>query len=167
MTTFLPWLGMEECGVESREAFETFFTDAEPLVRRALVSRFGPELGRDATAEGFAVAWRSWSRVARMENGAGYVYRTSERWAARQRSRHPETPLSQVHSEDSYPDGELAHALDQLSPRQRQAVVLIEGFGLTHREAAEFLGCGKSSIQNHVERGMARLRKSLEANDNA
>ena len=149
------------------EEFAAFFGQAEPLVRRALISRYGAELGRDATAEGFAVAWRSWDRVVDMENRAGYVYRTAEGWANRQRSR-PHNSLAQpVHSEDRYPDTELAQALEDLSPRQRQAVVLVEGFGLTHREAAELIGCAKSSLQNHVERGMSRLRKNLEVNDNA
>lgn len=152
----------------STERFRAFFADAEPVVRRALVSRFGSELGREATAEGFAVAWRSWDRVSEMENRAGYVYRTGERWAGRQQSRSHSIELPRsVAVEDEYPDHELAVALSTLSPRQRQAVVLVEGFGLTHREAAELLGCAKSSIQNHVERGMARLRTNLEVNDNA
>ena len=147
--------------------FAAFFAEAEPLVRRALISRYGAELGRDATAEGFAVAWRSWARVVDMENRPGYVYRTAERWAHRQQSRPGTAQLEPVPAEDHYPDTELADALDELSPRQRQAVVLVEGFGLTHREAAELIGCAKSSLQNHVERGMSRLRKNLEVNDNA
>ena len=74
---------------------------------------------------------------------------------------------STMTEEDRYADHELAHALSQLSPRQRQAVVLVAGFGMTHREAAELLGCARSSIQNHVERAMSRLRKDLEVTDNA
>ncbi len=150
------------------EAFEAFFVDAEPLVRRALVSRFGPEVGRDATAEGFAVAWRLWDRVSMMENRAGYVYRTAERWASRQQSRQRPAPLvGSATSEDHYRDHGLEDALAVLSPRQRQAVVLVEGFGLTHRETAELLGCARSSVQNHVERGMKRLRENLEVGRNA
>lgn len=151
--------------MSNRAAFAKFFEATEPLVRRALVSRFGPELGRDATAEGFTVAWRSWDRVCSMDNAPGYVYRTAERWASRHRP-----PIIGVQdepaTEDRYEDLELSAALESLSPRQRQAVVLVEGFGLSHREAAELLGCKRTSLQNHVERGMSRLRKSLEA-DNA
>lgn len=149
------------------EEFVAFFEDAEPLVRRALVSRYGPELGRDATAEGFAVAWRSWSRVSVMDNRAGYVYRTAERWAGREHSRPQPRQDALAVTEDRHRDCQLARALDQLSPRQRQAVVLVEGFGLTHREAAELLGCAKSSLQNHIERGMRRLRKNMEVPDSA
>lgn len=153
--------------MDRARAFEAFFNDAEPLLRRALVSRFGPDLGRDATAEGFAIAWRSWDRVAAMENRTGYVYRTSERWATRQRSRPPTVVAVPQHSEDHYLNTELAAALEQLSPQQRQAVVLVQGFGLTHREAAELLGCTKSSIQSHVERALRRLRTDFEVTDNA
>ena len=59
--------------VNAADAFEHFFDESEPFVRRALVSRFGAELGRDATAEGFAAAWRSWDRVSAMENRSGSV----------------------------------------------------------------------------------------------
>lgn len=148
-------------------AFERFFNEAEPSVRRALVSRFGVDLGRDATAEGFAAAWRGWNRVATMENRPGYVYRVGERWAVRQaQKRNPQVVESQAVM-DSYSDPELAVALAELSPKQRQAVVLVQGYGLSHREAAELLGCARSSLQNHVERGMSRLRQNLEVNDSA
>ena len=151
----------------SAVGFERFFAEAEPLIRRAVVARFGAELGRDAAAESFAVCWRSWDRVSRMENPAGYAYRIAERWALRQIG--PEAPgiIEPQLVEDSYHDHELARALADLSPRQREAVVLVEGLGMTHREAAELLGCARSTLQNHVERGLARLRQNLEVTDNA
>lgn len=155
-------------------AFERFFRSSEPSVRRALVARFGGEVGREAVAEGFAVAWRMWESVSVMDNAAGYVYRTSERWAIRQVSRS-DAPSVVIRSggdryedvEDRYEDVELAEALRELSPRQRQAVVLVSGFGMTHREAADLLGCSKSSIQSHVERALERLRSGLEVHDDA
>jgi DNA-directed RNA polymerase specialized sigma24 family protein len=39
--------------------------------------------------------------------------------------------------------------------------VLVEGFEWTHREAAEVLGISASSVQTHLERGLAQLRRSL------
>ena len=39
------------------EAFETFFAETEPRLRRALVAAYGPERGRDAAAEALAYAW--------------------------------------------------------------------------------------------------------------
>lgn len=147
------------------DGFERFVRSNEPSVRRALVARFGGDIGREAVAEGFAVAWRMWDSVSGMDNPAGYVYRTAERWAIRQASRNRETPTEPPAVEDKYEDIELAAALSGLSARQRQAVVLVSGFGLTHREAAELLGCSRSSIQSHVERALKRLRSDLEVRD--
>jgi RNA polymerase sigma-70 factor (ECF subfamily) len=59
----------------------------------------------------------------------------------------------------------LPNALNKLSARQRQVVVLIHGFEYTHQEVADLLGISRSSIQNHVERGLARLRSELEVTD--
>lgn len=146
----------------NHESFAAFFQDAEPLVRRALAGRFGGDLGREAAAEAFTITWRNWDRVGDMSNRSGYVYRVGERWASRYRGPVAvSVPDAGLH--DRYQDVELADALEVLSPKQRQAVVLIEGFGLTHREAAELLGCAKSTIQNHVERGLKKLRSTLEA----
>ena len=149
------------------EAFERFFMEAQPLLLRALVSRFGPELGREAAAEGFAVAWRVWGRISSMENRPGYVYRTAERWAFAQTKKKVGQSAVREVGFDRYGDHDLVDALELLSPKQRQAVVLVEGYGLSHREAAELLGCGRSSIQNHVERGLKRLRQTLEVDDHA
>lgn len=154
--------------VSFSEDFESFFVEAETSVRRALVSKYGPELGREAAAEAFVVAWRSWDKVRTVEGRAGYVYRIGERWAARQCAKtEPLQKLFPVAVTDRYEDVELVSAIEALSVRQRQAVVLVGGLGMSHREAAEFMGCARSSVQNHVERGMARLRASLEVTDNA
>lgn len=151
----------------SADAFERFFEENEPAIRRAVAARFGAELGRDSAAEAFAIAWRTWDRVAVMDNPAGYVYRVAERWALRQAKHASPADIEAEAVEDSYSDHELAAALETLSPRQREAVVLVEALGMTYREAAELVGCGRSSLQNHVERGLSRLRKNLEINDNA
>ena len=147
--------------------FERFFEEHEPAIRRAVAARFGADLGRDSAAEAFAVVWRMWDRVGDMENPAGYTYRIAERWALRQTKKASPAPIDDEAMEDSYHDDELAAALETLSPRQREAVVLVEGLGMTYREAAELIGCGRSTLQNHVERGLARLRTTLEVTDNA
>ncbi|MEM8708987.1 MAG: hypothetical protein AAGE98_21175 [Actinomycetota bacterium] len=60
--------------------FATFFAEAEPKLRPALIARYGGELGRDATAEALAYGWQHWDRVAAMDNPVGYLYRVGERW---------------------------------------------------------------------------------------
>ena len=55
----------------------------------------------------------------------------------------------------------LLAALARLSPRQREVVVLVDAFEWTHREVADLLGIRASSVQTHLERGLARLRAAL------
>ena len=143
------------------QTFEHFFHGAEPKLRAALVAKFGDDRGRDAAAEALGYGWRNWPRVGRLENPAGYLYRVGDRWARRQ---HPLRRLPAGRPLfASIPDIEpgLAGALAAITERQRQCVVLIAGFGLTHREVGALLGLERSSIQNHYERGMSKLRAEL------
>jgi DNA-directed RNA polymerase specialized sigma24 family protein len=41
------------------------------------------------------------------------------------------------------------------------AVVLVYGYGYTLREVSELTGVRKTTVQTHVERGLARLRAKL------
>ena len=56
----------------------------------------------------------------------------------------------------------LAPALKTLTARQRTAVVLVHGFGWTLREVAELTGTKVTTVQNHLERGLAKLRHTLQ-----
>ena len=60
----------EEMTVDS---FEGFMKDARTRLDRALVALFGPQAGRDATAEAFAYGWEHWERVRKMDNPIGYL----------------------------------------------------------------------------------------------
>ena len=55
----------------------------------------------------------------------------------------------------------LPGALVALSRRQRMVVVLVHGFGYTLHEVAERTGLRRTTVQNHSERGLARLRDKL------
>ena len=56
-------------------------------------------------------------------------------------------------------------ALRKLSPKQRQVVVLVYAFEWTQAEVADLLGVRPTTVQNHVERGMAKLRHALKVDD--
>ena len=55
----------------------------------------------------------------------------------------------------------LPEALAGLSQQQRLAVVLVHGYGYTLREVAELTGIRPTTVQNHLSRGLSRLRRSL------
>jgi len=61
----------------------------------------------------------------------------------------------------------LQPALGSLSEAQRVSVVLVHGYGWTLREVAVLLGITVSTVQTHVERALAKLRKALEVVDDA
>ena len=61
----------------------------------------------------------------------------------------------------------LPAALQRLSSRQRTAVMLIKGYGWTYQEVADLTGISVSSVQNHVERALAKLRADLEVDSRA
>jgi DNA-directed RNA polymerase specialized sigma24 family protein len=55
----------------------------------------------------------------------------------------------------------LPDAIAALPERQRVVITLVYGYEWTLSEVAELLGTTKSTVQNHAERGLAQLRKSL------
>jgi DNA-directed RNA polymerase specialized sigma24 family protein len=151
--------------VRDDEGFEDFFVVAEPRLRRALVATYGIERGREAAAEALAYGWEHWSAVRAMKNPTGYLYRVGQSRSRVRRARLVFTP----DGHDAVPLVEpgLAGALAQLSERQRVAVVLVHGFGWQLREVAELTGIAVTTVQNHVERGLARLRAALEVHEDA
>jgi DNA-directed RNA polymerase specialized sigma24 family protein len=147
--------------------FETFVLGTEPPLRRALVAAYGYEDGREAAAEALAYAWQHWPRVREMPNAAGYLFRVAQSSAARgRRWRRPPTLLALPPGAEHRFEPGLPAALASLSERQRIAVVLVHGFGYTLREVADLTGIKITTVQNHLERGLRRLRDRLGANDN-
>lgn len=145
------------------ETFTEFMAEAEPRLRRTLVSLYGPEVGREATADALTYGWEHWVKVKGMENPVGYLFRVGQSKA--KRHRHREFPFPR---EPGNPDSEhwaepgLDTALSRLSGPQRTAVLLIHGFEWTYEEVSQLLGVSRSTVQRHAERGMAKLRKALE-----
>ena len=56
----------------------------------------------------------------------------------------------------------IASALQDLSPRLREAIVLRYGQGLTYREIAEVMGCPQKTAESRVRLGHQRLRQALQ-----
>ncbi len=142
--------------------FETFVLAAEPPLRRALVAAYGYEDGREAAAEALAYAWEHWTEVREMPNAAGYLYRVAQSCAARgRRWRRPRPMLTPPPGAEHRFEPGLPAALASLPERQRVAVVLVHGFGYTLREVADLTGIKVTTVQNHLERALRRLRDRL------
>lgn len=144
--------------------FDAFVLEVEPRLRRGFLAAYGTERGREATAEALAWAWEHWHRVRGMRNAAGYLYRVGQSRTRPRRRALMELPTP---AGEPWVEPALPAALLALSEGQRTAVVLVHGFGWTLREVAELTGVRRTTVQNHLERGLARLRISLEATDHA
>jgi DNA-directed RNA polymerase specialized sigma24 family protein len=141
------------------QAFVEFMDRAEPALRRSLVAAYGRDRGREAVAEALAWAWENWPRVETMTNPVGYLYRVGQ-----SKTRGRRTPVSFMPDQPPEPwiEPSLGAALATLTERQRLAVVLVYGFGWTHREVSSVTGTAVTTIQNHLERGLRKLRVALE-----
>ena len=149
-----------EVGVST---FESFVCATEPRLREALSAALGSDAGREATAEALAYAWEHWDRVGAMENPAGYLYLTGRRRGRRMLQRRVALmPVDTDHTPWIEPG--LPAALATLSEQQRVVVMLVHCFEWTLGEVAELLDLSKSTVQNHAERGLDRLRSRLGVN---
>jgi DNA-directed RNA polymerase specialized sigma24 family protein len=146
------------------QEFEDFVGQIEPGLRRALFAVLGVERGREATAEALAWAWEHWSRIERMDNPTGYLFRVGQSRSRRRKVR-PVFVRDEWH--DPVIEPHLGRALAELSEAQRVAVILVHGFGWTMRDVADLNGIRVTSVQTHLERGLHKLRVALEVEERA
>jgi DNA-directed RNA polymerase specialized sigma24 family protein len=149
---------------DDQAVFERFVEEAGPRLGRALAALYGFEDGRDATAEALAYAGENWPRLQHIANLPGYLFRVGQTLSRRR--RQPVAELFDIGECGDYRfEPGLPRALAALTQRQRLAVVLIHGYGYTLREVAELTGIRTTTVQNHLGRGLARLRILLGVND--
>ena len=90
------------------------------------------------------------------------MFAAGRNWARdRFRRQAPRLPAVRT-TEIPWVEPGLAGALERLSGRQREVVMLVHCFEWT---LAEVLGMSKGSVQVHERRGMARLRRDLGCSD--
>ena len=142
------------------DSYVEFITELEPRLRNALTASLGSEEGKEATAEAVAYGWEHWDRLKTMENPAGYLFVVGRRAGRSQRRRTP--VFHEVESRQTpWVEPGLDQALARLPERQRTVVMLLHCFGWSMSEVAQVLGVSKTTVQNHGERGLKRLRRRL------
>jgi RNA polymerase sigma-70 factor (ECF subfamily) len=141
--------------------FSDFFREHEMHLRQSLSSALGSEVGKDSAAEAMAYAWEHWDRVRDMDNPVGYLYKVGRDRGRRMVKRRPVVLLPVSGSELPMVEPALPKALSNLSERQRTTVMLVHSFEWTLTEVADVLGISKSSVRNHLERGMKSLRRDI------
>jgi RNA polymerase sigma-70 factor (ECF subfamily) len=130
---------------------------------RAFLSRTaGADVADDVAQEAFLKAWRA---AGQYDGRARYsTWLTRIAWRCRidalRRERRTET-LDDPGS-NSAPTGEVEDMLGRLSETERASLVLCEGHGWTHAEAAELLGIPLGTLKSTVARAKAKCRAMWE-----
>jgi DNA-directed RNA polymerase specialized sigma24 family protein len=149
-----------------RSAFAAFVHDIEPRLRQALVATYGPVDGSEATADALSWAWEHWGRLADVDNKTAYLYRVGQSATRRFQSR-PFPPAMIAEAVTDHPDlaPELLPALERLSAQQRTIVLLVHAYGWRQSEVAAVMDLNPSTVREHLNRALTRLRSDLEVHD--
>jgi len=143
----------------------SFVPGARFALEQALVARFGLHDGMEAAADAVAYGCEHWGRVQAMGNPVGYLYRVGEssakRRGARRRLREG-VLVAEPSTTDSPVDVDLQRALARLTAHQRVAIVLVHAHGHTYADAARIMDVPVTSVTNHINRGLTRLRHLME-----
>ena len=152
---------------DTRVEFTSFVEEVEPRLSYALAAAYGPEVGREATADALMYAWEHWDRISTMDNAAGYLYRVGQTSSKRHRRTGPVCPPTATPRAEPWIEPGLPGILADLPERQRVAVVLIHGMEWTQQEVADLIGVSRTTVERHLERGMRKLRAGLEVTSDA
>jgi DNA-directed RNA polymerase specialized sigma24 family protein len=148
--------------VGGAEGFSEFVSASEPRLRMALMATYGTERGRDATAEALAACWERWEEVRKMANPVGWCYRVGQ---SRIRDRKSPQLFFRPEHDEPWVEPGLPKALARLPRRQRVAVVLVHGYGVSVNEVASVLGIAPTSVRTHLSRGLDSLRRTLNVSE--
>ncbi|GGS89138.1 SigE family RNA polymerase sigma factor [Nonomuraea sp. NPDC050227] len=165
-----PTPGPPDAGREAAltQLFETHYTG---LLRLAVL--LGADDAEDIVAEAFCQLHRRWSRLRSAEAALPYL-RSVVCNLARMRLRHLQVirkhtdwttdlersaeSVALLHDDQKA----LIEALQRLSARQREALVLRYWLGLRESDIAEAMSISCGAVKAHTSRGMATLTKIMQ-----
>ena len=119
----------------------------------------------DLTADVFTTAWRRRDRVPRdavlpwLYRTAGFVLANHRRHVIALPLQSLDVPVDGDHAERIAVRDELSRTLGQLSPRDREILLLHAWDGLDGTELGRTLGISRSGAQAALSRARAHLRK--------
>ncbi len=155
--------------------FQRFLDTHREVVWRYLVSCVGPTDAEDCFQETFIAALRAYPRLRADSNLRAWVLTIAHHKAldvhrGRARRPLPVAEIAEVADSDgrgpslgSARDETLWHAVQELPPRQRSAVVLRFVGDLPHRDIAAAISCSEEAARRSLHEGLAKLRKELPA----
>ena len=149
------------------QAFEDLYARAYGVAYQLLGRRSEAE---DVAQETLARAFVRWRKIR--SYAEAWVVRAAgnlaiDGWRRRQRVETDADAGSRGAASPG-PDGQrvdLHRALDTLSRRQREVIVLRFLADLPEAEVAKVLGCSVGSVKQHASRGLAALRTSMAVDE--
>lgn len=148
-----------------RAAFGMLVEKYERPLRSFLMRTCGPDSADDIAQDAFLRAWRS---AGQYDGRARYsTWLTAIAWrcrldALRKERRIEADSLTEQAEPESFEVGDM---LARLSERERAALVLCEGHGWTHAEAAGLLGIPLGTLKSIIARAKAKCRAMWEGAD--
>jgi RNA polymerase sigma factor (sigma-70 family) len=157
--------------VTDEHGFVSFYEASRDPCLRAVCAVVGDRrLAEDLVAEGFARAWASWPKVRRHPAPRAWVLRTALNlrvsWWRRRRREIPLVGADWVSPPASAEgiDPSILAALDRLSPRQREVIVLRVLLDLDTHSTATVLGIAPGTVTAHLSRAADALQRDLADN---
>jgi RNA polymerase sigma factor (sigma-70 family) len=154
------------------ERFEALFRENYAAVRGYALRRAAPDAAQDVVGETFLIAWR---RLEDVPNDAlPWLFGVARRVLANQRRSAQRAAALEERLAASAADagsqaeavGEadaLRSALERLSERDREALMLVAWHGLSGARAARAAGCSRSAFGVRLHRARRRLAAQLSA----
>lgn len=139
-------------------AFAMLVGKYERQLRGLLARMAGTDLADDIAQEAFLKAWRA---AGQYDGRARYsTWLTRIAWRCRLDQLRRQRPVEPEAEKQPSSEGgaEVADMLARLSEKERAALVLCEGHGWTHPEAAELLGLPLGTLKSTVARAKDKCR---------
>ncbi|HJQ52012.1 MAG TPA: sigma-70 family RNA polymerase sigma factor [Gaiellaceae bacterium] len=155
----------------SSDRLETIFCDHYEAVLAYARRRAPAAVADDVAAETFAIAWRKAEQIPPeplpwLLGVARRVLSTHRRSAQRRiRLRERLAQTAEPNMPTEMVDTRLGEALNRLSERDREALLLVAWEGLAPREAAAVVGLTQTGFSVRIHRARRRLRAALERDD--
>ena len=143
-------------------AFAMLVEKHERPLRAFLARMTGPDLADDVAQEAFLKAWRAAGQYDGRARYATWLTRIAWRCRLDQLRKGVREPEMAQHQSSAHEGAEVADMLGRLGERERAALVLCEGQGWTHPEAAELLGVPLGTLKSTVARAKAQCRAMWE-----
>jgi RNA polymerase sigma-70 factor (ECF subfamily) len=149
-------------------SFDEFYLDHFDHVARALVlAGADRDMARDSAQEAFARALRKWQEVREMGRPDGWVYVVAmnhlrDCWRRAGRVDPPEEAVAPDASGSVVTRLSVRDAIQTLSPRQRQAVVLRYLVDLPLADVAEAMGCAVGTVKATIHHALGAMRIELD-----